>query len=402
MASKPVPRRLKDGTVKWRMPFRLVPGGPLTSETFDTAEDARAFGALVDRVGGQAAREARNASDVSALDMPTLATWFEQHLTEVDAHAARGTAPEYRRVAARTWMPMLGHLTLDAITRAAVVRWVAAQRTTETARSAAARRAAIAAQRKDPDVVVPAPAHWSPKSIRNAHAILSDALASAVAAGHIPSNVAKGVPMPSDHERDEMVTLTQDEAVRLLGAFDDWWRPLVATLYSTGLRWGEATALQVGDLDLDAPIPVLRVSRAWKKDDTGVYLGSPKTRRALRTVALAPELVPVLAKRCKGRGPDDLVFTSREGARVQAAHFRDRVWLPAVARSGIGKRPRVHDLRHTHASLMIARGMDMLTLQRRLGHESVKTTGDTYGHLRPDVLEASAALAGGTLPQIGR
>ncbi|WP_026075507.1 tyrosine-type recombinase/integrase [Cellulomonas massiliensis] len=143
------------------------------------------------------------------------------------------------------------------------------ERATETQASARARANAIAAQREDPMVVVPAPKTYAPKSIRNAHALLSDVLATCHERGWVYRNVAKGVAMPSDHAHREMVILTENDVVTLLGHVLPHYRPLVLTLYSTGLRWGEATALQVGDLDLDGAVATLRVPRAWKKDAGG-------------------------------------------------------------------------------------------------------------------------------------
>lgn len=411
MAAKPTPRQRADGTVVYRLPFRLAPGGKVTSETFDAYDDAVRFGQLVDKVGGQAAREIRSASTTSTMDIPTVATCLEQMLEVVDSARSRGTAPEYRRVAQRTWLPTLGHLPVDAVSRDAVVRWVAAQRAAETQSSARARRKAIAAQRKDPAVVVPEPVTYSPKSIRNAQSLLSQTLAHAVEHGWVTTNVAAGVPLPSDHEHEEMVTLTENEFVLLHAAITPHYRPLVLLLFATGLRWGEATALTPGDFDLDAPTPYLRVSRAWKKAATGStgYLGSPKSRRARRTVALPPALVDVVRPLAAGKPSDALLFTTPSGAQVGQAHFHERVWTRALRDAAAGtppltKRPRIHDLRHSHASLMISRGMDLLTLQRRLGHESLKTTGDTYGHLMPDALAAGAALSAvtisGAVPQI--
>jgi len=396
--------RHADGTVRWKVRFRIPPQKNATSETFDTLDEAERFSALIDKVGGQAAKEIRNASIGSHRAVPTLATWFDKHLEQLAASRTPGTVAEYRRMATRTWLPRLGPLPLDAITRDAVVSWIATQRTTETERSKSARQRAIAAQRAGAIVTVPEPVMYSPKSIANAHGLLSAALSSAVDAEHISRNVAKGVPLPSDAERREMVVLTENEFVRLYDAIPPQWQPLVATLYATGLRWGEATALTPGDLDLDAVTPIARITRAWKKGATGVYLGAPKTRRGRRTVALPGQIVPLLRKLADGRPSDALLFTATEGGRVSAQKFHDRVWRPAIERSGIGKRPRVHDLRHTHASLMIAAGMNLLQLQHRLGHESLKVTGDTYGHLMPDALSAGAAFAtaslAGALPQI--
>lgn len=382
MSPRPTPYRARNGEVTWQVRFRVDGKPNPVKETFETQREAEKFAALVERVGGTAARATRRTGEDSVRTMPTLATWLETHLSQLSASATPGTVAEYRRMAARTWLPRLGALPLDAITRAAVVDWVGWQRQ-QVARGGKP---------------------YSPKSIANAHGLLSTVLQSAVDAEVIVRNVAKGVPMPSDVEREDMTILTENEATAVLDALPEYWRPLVATLLGTGLRWGEATALQPGDLDLDGPTPVLRVTRAWKKDAAGVYLGAPKTRRGRRTVALPEWLVPILRAQAAGKGADDLLFTGKQGGRVQAQHFRERVWSPALERSGIGKRPRVHDLRHTHASWMIASGIDLLTLQHRIGHESLKTTGDTYGHLMPDAHARSARHASGMLsgafPQI--
>lgn len=392
MAAKPVPRRRADGTIVWRQPFRLRPGGPVTYETFTSREEAVKFGALVDRIGGQAARDVRTTSGRSSSGVPTLGAWLEQHLAALSASATPGTVAEYRRMAARTWLPRLGHLPLDVIDRPAITAWIAWQRQQETARSRVAREKAERAG------VRPPPARTvSPKTIANAHGLLSSTLEAAVDAEVITRNVAKRAPLPSDAERGEMVILTDSEFVELLGATPAHWQPLVALLYSTGMRWGEATALTPADLDLDGPTPVVRITRAWKKGEVGVYSGGPKTRRGRRTVALPPQIVPDLRRLCAGKAAGDLLFTSVEGKRATSQHFNTRVWHRAVAASGLTKRPRVHDLRHTHASLMIAAGMDLLQLQHRLGHESLKTTGDTYGHLLPDAHARGSAFAAATM-----
>ena len=382
MAPKPTPYRAKDGTITWQVRYRITGTPNPVKDTFDTQTDAEKFARLVDAVGGAAARATRRKGEGSARSALTLATYLEMHLQALSASVTPGTVAEYRRMAARTWLPRLGHLPLEAIDRDAVVAWVGWQRQQITNRGKP----------------------YSPKSIANAHGFLSSVLAAAVEAGHITRNVARGVDLPSDAERPEMVILTDNEFTLLLDALPERWRLLVALLYSTGLRWGEATALTPGDLDLDGPTPVLRVTRAWKKGESGVYLGGPKTRRGRRTVGLAPQIVPGLRELAEGRSSGDLLFTSAQGSRVSGQHFHGRVWRPALRRSGLTKRPRVHDLRHSHASLMIAAGMDLLKLQHRLGHESLKVTGDTYGHLMPDAHIVGSAYAGATLagayPQI--
>jgi len=409
MAGTPTPYRAQDGSITYSVRFRVRGHANPVKETFGPFDgdhdggralrEAQKFAALVDRIGGDAARERRRTTERSPRDMPTLATWLDTYLTSVASSSARGTAPGYRSDAERTWLPTLGPLTLDAITREDVEAWVTQQRAVETARSVQARAKARAAGKPEPE-----PRYWSPKSIKNAHTVLSQALAYAVEKGVLARNVARGVGLPDDTERPDMTALSEAESARVLAALDPYWAPLVATILGTGMRWGEVTALRVGDVDLDGPTAVLRVTRAWKKAEAGRYLGSPKTKRALRTISLGVGLARLLRPLVTGRPSAELLFTSREGRPVSRQHFRERVWLPALERSGVDKHVRVHDLRHTHSAQMLARGMDPKTLQDRLGHESIKTTLDTYGHLRPDVLAYAAQIAddalAAALPQI--
>ncbi|MBK5267645.1 MAG: tyrosine-type recombinase/integrase, partial [Acidimicrobiia bacterium] len=79
-------------------------------------------------------------------------------------------------------------------------------------------------------------------------------------------------------------------------------------------------------------------------------------------------------------GPDRLIFTAPEGGPIRRNTFRSRFWLPAVTDS-VGQPMRFHDLRHSHVALLIAQGAHPAVIASRLGHTSVKTVLDAYGHL---------------------
>ncbi|WP_123370854.1 tyrosine-type recombinase/integrase [Cellulomonas sp. PhB150] len=100
------------------------------------------------------------------------------------------------------------------------------------------------------------------------------------------------------------------------------------------------------------------------------------------------------------------------GQQISSSRFWTTTWTPALDAAThprradgtpdpdaprLRRRPRVHDLRHTHPSWMIAAGTDLFVLQRRLGHESITTTTETYAHLLPDQQVAAAAAAGRAL-----
>lgn len=88
-------------------------------------------------------------------------------------------------------------------------------------------------------------------------------------------------------------------------------------------------------------------------------------------------------------GEDGFVFQAPQGGPLRRSNFRRRVWLPAV-RASVGQPMRFHDLRHTHVALLIAQGEHPKTIQGRLGHASISTTLDTYGHLFEGLDEAAA------------
>jgi integrase len=210
--------------------------------------------------------------------------------------------------------------------------------------------------------------------------------------------------------------LSTAEVGLILAQLTPWYRPFVRFLVGTGLRWGEATALQISDVVLDGPTPSVRVIRAWKRGGDGrPYLGTPKTKRSRRTVSLPDSLVADLRELCAGRGSGEFVFVNTQGGPVLNASFWPKHWSKAIAAaqnpvdaSGapdpsaprLTKSPRIHDLRHTHASWLIAQGTDLFVVQRRLGHESITTTMDRYTHLLPEQQISAAAAAGRALAGI--
>lgn len=393
-------RTTKAGQKTYRVGYRHQ-GKLCWTSTVDTPEAAVYMKDLFETKGVElalatiAARIGRDADD----GPPLLSEVLKAHLRVVASYATPGTVEDYRRMAARTWEPHLGELPVDQIDSDHVTDWIAKQRKQETFRSRQAR--AKAARLKLPE---PEPAYYSPKSIVNAQGFLSDVLDYAMNKGHVTKNVAAGAKTPDDAEAAEMVFLTPNEFAQLLDAVPEYWRPLVTFLAATGLRWGEATALRRGDFDLDAAKPFVRVSRAYKRGETKTYIGSTKSGRGIRTVPLPRSAADAIRPLVLAADDGAQVFRGERGGTKLHGHFNERVWGPAVTRSGLDKRPRIHDLRHSHASWLIADGVPLPVIQRRLGHESITTTVDRYGHLAPDAhwgaAEAAEAALAGALPQI--
>jgi integrase len=176
-------------------------------------------------------------------------------------------------------------------------------------------------------------------------------------------------------------TLTPDEYAAILAALPAQHRLLVETAINTGLRWGELIALKPRHLDVSAgklTVEETIVEVSTKNSPTGARMLTkpyPKDNQP-RTLGLPPELVTQLAAWIAKRrlGPDDLLFATREGTPISRNTFRTRVWLPAVQVSGVDFDVRVHDLRHAHASWLLAGGSDLKSVMDRLGHAQITTT----------------------------
>lgn len=344
-----------------------------TSETFDTARAAASFMRDITRHGPTTARKVLDSRRDTTTDVRTVADQLTAHIDALSG-ITLGTRRRYEAMTCTLAATPLGGLPLSAVTRADVAAWV---RTLEASGLAA-------------------------KTISVRQTLLSSAFLRAVDDELMVRNPAHGVKIGRT-ERREMTILTPGEFARLLVHIPAPWQPLIVTLVGTGLRFGEATALQVQDLHLDDYPPTLTVARGWQHTyGAGFQIGAPKTARGRRTISLPPEVVDVLRPLADGRAPEAWVLTDH-GEPIRNWQVQ-QPWHKWLAAADLGKRPRLHDLRHTHASWLIAQGVPLTTVQHRLGHASIKVTADTYTHLMPEaqVQSARAASLGLTnaLPQI--
>jgi integrase len=165
---------------------------------------------------------------------------------------------------------------------------------------------------------------------------------------------------------------------------------MVETAINTGLRWGELIALKPRHLDLDAgklTVEETIVEVSIKNSPTGQRMLTkpyPKDNEP-RTMGIPPELVAQLGAHVADRGlrSGDLLFATREGTPFSRNTFRTRVWRPAITATGVGFDVRVHDLRHAHASWLLAGGSDLKSVMDRMGHAQITTT-QKYLHTLPD------------------
>lgn len=229
----------------------------------------------------------------------------------------------------------------------------------------------------------------SPRTVFHLHAVLRNALDHAVREDLITRNVAKQVRVTAG-ERVEPEPWSVDEARAFLKAVrDDRWYALYAVALSLGLRRGEALGLRWADVDFDAN--VLRIRQTLQRQGGVLRTATPKTRRSMRTLPLLGGLADVLREHWErqqreaadgGWDVTGFVFTTRRGTPIQPDEL-SRQFAATCERAGV-RRIRLHELRHTCASLLLAQGVPPRVVMEILGHSGLDMTMNVYGHVMLD------------------
>ncbi len=239
------------------------------------------------------------------------------------------------------------------------------------------------------------------RTVGHAQRVLRKALSDAVKHELISRNPASIVAPPTiAHE--EMTILTGDQVKDVITCVRDSVIFLhVVLLLATGMRRGELMGLQWRDLDLDAG--KLQIERAIEKTKAhGLRVKAPKTRHGRRRITLPEGAVSVLRQYRKeqlelrvalgmGRLPDEAYVFGTPDGEARDPGYLTLAWKRLVA---AGRVPKVtlQALRHSHASALIARGTDAVTVSRRLGHGSPAITMSVYAHLFDKSDEQAAAI----------
>lgn len=322
-------------------------------KTFDTKLDASAF--LDDGFDNGFEAPAEIAPD------PLLREYAAVWLRDRDLKPR--TRAHYRTLLDRLILPTLGGTRLSRLTPTAVRAWHASL---------------------DPS-----------KATTRAHAygLLRAVLATAVRDELLAANPCRVERATAVRRAHDVRPATLDELRVIVGAMPERYRTMVLLAAWCGLRFGELTELRRSDVDLDveAGHGVLNVHRAVVRVGGEVIVGEPKSAAGVRTVAIPPHLVPVVAdhlERHTGKAPTALLFPAADGSRHMAPSTLSKVFYPAREKAG---RPdlRFHDLRHTGATLAAATGATLAELMARLGH-STAGAAMKYQHA---VSDRDAAIA---------
>ena len=235
----------------------------------------------------------------------------------------------------------------------------------------------------------------SPATVLKHHHVIHRSLRQAVRWQLLARNPAEAVEPPKA-VRKEMLALDSGQTAALLAAADGdrlYVPILLAT--STGVRRGEMLGLRWADADLDAG--TITVRQTIEETATGIAFKAPKTAKGRRTLPIGDCLVAALKRHrdqqerfSAGAGyqNNDLVFALPDGSPWSPAAFS--LAFMRLVRSTNLPRVRFHDLRHTHATILLREGVHPKIVSERLGHANIGITLDTYSHVLPGMQEEAA------------
>jgi integrase len=323
----------------------------------------------------RARTEVRQGTHTHDRDSITVAVAADLWLAAAEAEGLeRSTTKRYRELNRLYIQPRLGELKLTALTKPLVQDFRLELLQTKTRAMAG-------------------------KVLRALSAILSNAQE----IGAINQNVASTVKVGKlKREAERVIPPDRADLKAMIAAATDTERPLILTAITTGLRSSELRGLRWQDIDLAAGTITVR-----QRADQWGQIGPPKSEAGKRTLPIAPELVSEL-KRWKLRSPHsriNLAFPSSTGTPLRHNNMLRRMYFPLQVRAGLGV-PRInakgeiardeegqpvltgkhgfHALRHAAASAWIESNIDLKRLQVWIGHENIRLTLDTYGHLLKD------------------
>jgi integrase len=350
-------RRRTDGTYSYRV--RLWLNGRKRVFTFDREAHAEGFRDDITAFGIERALIRMAEQNPDLLPTPTTVTPRPTLLDYAISHTeSRNTKaqPEHRMKMRRQFerhLGDLGALPIDTVTREQLQEWC-------------------------DDKVADG---YKYKTIKNLRSDVSTAYKFAVLEGLATVNPVLGTHIDAEPDDGrEPIFLKHWEFDAIAGFLSGEHLIYVETLVRTGMRKGEALALRIDDVDLDGADPAIIIDKAVKHGHDGNHrIGKTKTRAGMRSVTIGPELVAMLRAHIGHRHPSEPLFAGHGNDGT----WQRNIWVPAIDASGLSqnRRPRIHDLRHTHASWLLADNKPLFLVSKRLGHKDLQTTSNIYGHL---------------------
>lgn len=356
------PYKLADGTIRWRAQWYNAEHGKRSKSGFTTKSAALEYRAqqLADNIRGVAIDPADSRITIGQLSEEWLA--MRKNVIKLRTYE---TEESHHRVHI---VPYWGTVPVGVIRFSAVQAWIA-------------------------DLVG---ASLAAKTIHNIYADFAALIRYALRDRLIAVNPCEGIKLPKIPPR-QMVCLTPEELNRLADA-SGYYRPYVLTLGTCGLRDGEARALRVRNIDFTQRR--IAVVSTMERTNTQGWIENPPKTWEIRDIPVPAITIDALMELCADKGRDDFVFRQPNGEQIpqQSRHKiakKDDAyqWFgKAILDSGVPSL-RIHDLRHTTASIAISAGANVKAVQRLLGHKDATETLNTYASLFDrDIDEVAARM----------
>jgi integrase len=368
------------GSVKRRSggwAFRVDIGAdPSTGRRCQVSKQGFATKRAAEQAMAEVVRVCRPPAPRSASSTWSLGEYLGQWLTGEAAHVSPATLRTYRVAIGRV-VALLGDIPSSRLSGADVAAWQQ--------------------QLLHPD---DGGRGLSPATVRNTRAVFHKALSDAVRLELLDHNVVAATDPPAKVARNTTGVWTAEELRRFLGHVSGHRLSLAFQLLATtGMRRGELVGLRWGDVDWDRG--ALSVVRSLGLVDGELLMSPGKTATSRRLVFLDSVTLDDLRAHFQravddGVGGDsDAVFAARDGGLLHPDSFSN-TFDRLVTAAGV-LRIRLHDLRHTYATLALDAGMHPVVLAERLGHSSVATTMDLYAHVTPPISRDGADIVANTL-----
>lgn len=351
-------RRESGKRVSWQVRW-YGPDGKLKSRTFGTQREAKAYRAKIETLGAVA--RPRGAGDRLRLG-EALNNWLQANEDRWRAKT------QVINTGAAAHMESINNVRLDRLT---------------------------------PEMVNESVQDLSPYVARQAVNAVKGAVKHAQSLGYevVPATANMSSPRPPERRQR---ALSVEEVEALANEIGGNHGEIVRLLAYTGLRVGELAGLEIRDYD--STRGRLAVVRAVSWATGGAVVGAPKTDAGQRVVPVIGVAREIIERRIEENLSNDqsphspLILGPRRGMRWNPNNWRrDAGWNDALLALGMG-RVRLHDLRHTYASIVRRSGADIYVLQKVLGHREIATTIDRYGHLYDDEID----VLGSTLDSVVR
>lgn len=335
----------------------------------------------------------------------TLREWSEIWLTRcLDPETSPVTIANYRYLLSSRILPALGDVRLPDLTPTKLSSWLHDIRNAPR-KSTRMEESQLSRPRRAGEKLIPASKQLKPLSAKTCslyYGCLKTMLAAAVRDGHIDYNPMDRVLPPRQHKQKKKPLPESDVMYLLQLIITDAPQPLrLAVLLAMlcSLRLGEVGALRYPSIDWDAG--TITVDHALKyTPDTGAYIDTPKTDAGDRVVTLPPTMLKILHDAMWDdvmEAQDDLdhwkgnqwIVHSRHGARVNKD--TPSKWFRKFADAHGYKGLTFHGLRHIHASILLAKHVDIASVSARMGHSDPSITLRAYADMLPAQDQAAAA-----------